>query len=501
MSLTTAGPAVSPSGGSGVVLVSVRVAAAVEGGSLGLLDDAEIVALARDAEEFGWIADALRVRVAGELDARAAVDFGEGTLAHRHGCRNGAELLQRVTQVSGRTASTRFALARETRCSMGLGGHVLPPKFPAVAAALSAGALGCEAASVITRTLAGIPAGADREDVVQAERCLVAAACGTALPGGGDAALPLHADDVRVAARVWAAAIDQDGPEPSFEELQRRRSFRLGAEKDGLVPVHGAVVPEVAALFGRMIDAITSPRTRRAGEAGESGASSVRFVEVEPGELAGPDDLVGSDDFVPRDARTSDQKRHDALAAIAQAAALHDGMPMLGGAPVTVMIQVAATALETGRGTAWLHGHDGEPTPIPVRSAAHSACAGSRQRVTQDDSGRVIELGTRDRVFNAHQRRAIAVRDGGCVIPGCTVPASWCEIHHVTEHANGGATHLENGVALCWYHHRSLDTGGWQIRMRGGLPEILAPVWHDRDRRWRSARSPLRPPDLRRRRQ
>lgn len=496
--------------------LSARVASALEGEPLGLLADAEIVALAREAEEFGRIADALRVQVAGELDARAAVDFGEGSLAHRHGCRNATELLQRVTQVSGRTASTRFALARETRCRMGLGGHVMPPRFPAVAAALGAGALGCEAAAVITRVLGGLPDGADREDVVEAERCLVAAACGTALPDGGEATLPLHADDVRVAARVWAAAIDQDGAEPSFEELQRRRSFRFGAEKDGLVPVHGAVVPEVAALFGRMIDAITSPRTRRVDEGGsadgaggspgviggtgrESGkSSSVRFVEIDPG---GPASLGDPDLFAPRDERTSDQKRHDALAVIAQAAALHDGMPTLGGAPVTVMIQVTAAALEAGHGTAWLTGHDGEPTPIPVRSATHSACAGSRQHVVQDETGRVIALGTRDRVFNAHQRRALAVRDGGCIIPGCTVPAAWCEIHHVTEHANGGATHLDNGVALCWHHHRTLDTGGWQVRMRGGLPETLAPPWIDHDTRWRPARSPLRPPERRRRRE
>src|SRR5690606_11828880 len=103
---------------------------------------------------------------------------------------------------------------------------------------------------------------------------------------------------------------------------------------------------------------------------------------------------------------------------------------------------------------------------------------------------------TTDRIFNAHQRRAILLRDGGCIIPGCTVPAAWCEIHHVHEYARGGPTHTDNGVALCWHHHRTIDTNGWSIRMRDGTPEVRAPHHWDASGRWRpagdAARRPLR---------
>lgn len=81
----------------------------------------------------------------------------------------------------------------------------------------------------------------------------------------------------------------------------------------------------------------------------------------------------------------------------------------------------------------------------PVRTAArHVGCAGVVQRVVLGDNGRILRLGTEERVFNRYQRRAIALRDGECIIPGCGVPADWCEIHHVAGHAEGGPSHMDN---------------------------------------------------------
>lgn len=119
------------------------------------------------------------------------------------------------------------------------------------------------------------------------------------------------------------------------------------------------------------------------------------------------------------------------------------------------------------------------------------------QRIVLSDQGRILRIGTEERVFNRHQRRAIALRDGGCIIPGCGVPASWCEIHHVIEHAAGGPTHTDNGVLLCWFHHRFLDIHGWAVRMNRGVPEVRAPRWNDGSGRWRRVtRSRTRLADL-----
>ncbi|KRC58620.1 hypothetical protein ASE14_18890 [Agromyces sp. Root81] len=113
-------------------------------------------------------------------------------------------------------------------------------------------------------------------------------------------------------------------------------------------------------------------------------------------------------------------------------------------------------------------------------------CTGGIQTVVHDDAGRILSLGSPERCFTPHQRRAITLRDGGCLIPGCTVPAAWCEIHHVTPDSDGGPTHTDNGVLLCWFHHRSIDTSGWAIRMRHGVPEIRPPSWLDPGGRWRT---------------
>ncbi|PWN03448.1 HNH endonuclease, partial [Nocardioides silvaticus] len=39
-----------------------------------------------------------------------------------------------------------------------------------------------------------------------------------------------------------------------------------------------------------------------------------------------------------------------------------------------------------------------------------------------------------------------------------TIPAGWCEAHHLDPWANGGNTDLDRGVLLCsWHHHRAHD--------------------------------------------
>ncbi|WP_341866786.1 HNH endonuclease signature motif containing protein [Cryobacterium zongtaii] len=80
----------------------------------------------------------------------------------------------------------------------------------------------------------------------------------------------------------------------------------------------------------------------------------------------------------------------------------------------------------------------------------------------------------------------ITARDGGCIIPGCDCPPQWTEVHHVVPWQVGGKTHASNGVLLCWYHHHTIDSGGWRIRMVGGKPQVKAPHWIDPPGTWRT---------------
>ncbi|MBG6084760.1 HNH endonuclease signature motif containing protein [Zhihengliuella flava] len=56
-------------------------------------------------------------------------------------------------------------------------------------------------------------------------------------------------------------------------------------------------------------------------------------------------------------------------------------------------------------------------------------------------------------------RRAIALRDRTCRIPGCSRRASDCEPDHVIEYQHGGHTRLDNLVSLCKRCHRLKSWG------------------------------------------
>jgi hypothetical protein len=297
-----------------------------------------------------------------------------------------------------------------------------------------------------------------------ADRELVDAATGV-----GDAApIRCTADELRVQAQTWAAILDQDGPEPDDERAMRRRGFRVGRARDGLIPVSGELLPEVAAGLTRLFHAHLAPR---------SGGGFM--TEAERADIARNGET-----------RTADQQRHDILATIIQSSARSGEHPSIGGAAPTVLVSVRASDLKAGRGV----GHaDGVDVPVSLRAVRQLICTGGIQKVGFDDHGRIIGLGSPERCFTPHQRRAITLRDGGCLIPGCSVPASWCEIHHVIPDVDGGPTHPDNGVLLCWFHHHTIETSGWRIRMHRGVPQIRPPTWLDPGGRWRTAtKSPTR---------
>jgi hypothetical protein len=74
-----------------------------------------------------------------------------------------------------------------------------------------------------------------------------------------------------------------------------------------------------------------------------------------------------------------------------------------------------------------------------------------------------LDVGRTTRVVQPGQRAALAVRDGGCVFPGCDRPLAWCEAHHLWHWLDGGPTDLANLVLLCRAHHRAVHDGGWQL--------------------------------------
>ncbi|WP_146008946.1 HNH endonuclease signature motif containing protein, partial [Zhihengliuella halotolerans] len=255
-----------------------------------------------------------------------------------------------------------------------------------------------------------------------------------------------------------------------------KRSLTLGSPRDGLVPLTGWLMPEVAAHLQRVFDAHSNPAARAASKDPDAAGTDLVSVGHEANAAGADSNTVATAGAPVLDGRTAAQKRHDILMTMIQAASRSEETPHLGGDTATLLVHVNAADLVDPQGYAQLEGID---VPVSSRVAHRTACTGAVQKVVFDANGRIIGLGAKERTFTGHQRRAIAARDGGCVIPNCTIRAAWCEVHHVTGWAQGGKTTIENGVLLCWHHHHSLDRSGWEIQMRNGIVQVKAPPWLD----------------------
>ena len=80
-----------------------------------------------------------------------------------------------------------------------------------------------------------------------------------------------------------------------------------------------------------------------------------------------------------------------------------------------------------------------------------------------DREGRPLWLGRNQRLANAAQRLAVAIRDRGCF--ACGAPIHRCELHHIQEwHRDKGPTDVDNLVAVCRRHHKWLETNNLQVQ-------------------------------------
>lgn len=86
-----------------------------------------------------------------------------------------------------------------------------------------------------------------------------------------------------------------------------------------------------------------------------------------------------------------------------------------------------------------------------------------RWTITDTETGDHMCDGTTRRRPTAAQRRHIQTRDRTCVFPGCRMPSPECDIDHITEYADGGATCPCNTAPNCRHDHR-LKLHGWTYK-------------------------------------
>ncbi|QCU78173.1 HNH endonuclease [Citricoccus sp. SGAir0253] len=144
-----------------------------------------------------------------------------------------------------------------------------------------------------------------------------------------------------------------------------------------------------------------------------------------------------------------------------------------------ILKTIVSTASNPRRG----EGAAGMPTPgaIPGGPSWQGSGAGDADLVpvVLGGEGEVLDVGRSRRLLTRTLRRALVARDGGCAAPGCTIPAPWCEAHHVEHGEHGGPTSVDNGVLPCSHHHHAVHAGSWGISMRHGVPWFIAAAYQD----------------------
>ena len=189
-------------------------------------------------EDLGRRVDAARVGAAAAVGSRARNGLGHDSLAWKLGCQGQVDLITRVTRVSGREATRRLRLGDNVTDRMS-GAMLLPPYYPAVAAGLTSGALGVDAADAIVTALDQVGPRVAPDDLHTAERALVASATGAStdetrgLPGEGFA---FSADLVRGLAGQWQARFDPNGAAPNDSPARTAQHDRFRPPHPGRVP-------------------------------------------------------------------------------------------------------------------------------------------------------------------------------------------------------------------------------------------------------------------------
>ncbi|HET9117792.1 MAG TPA: DUF222 domain-containing protein [Pseudonocardiaceae bacterium] len=356
--------------------------------------------------------------VVAEIDSRG--------LAGGLGYSSTVGLVRAVARVSRGEARARVDAAAEVLPGRGLNGAPREPKLAATAAAVAEHAIGAADVAVIRSVLSRIPAHVAAEQRAEVETELA------------HYARTLDAGQLAVLGKRILAYLDQDGPRPN-DAPETRRWLRL-RDRDGGYELAGWLDREAAEILRSALGPLAAPRP-------------ATDVEV--------------------DLRTGMQRDADALVELAQRALSEGQLSTEGGERPQVVVTVSLPVLQGRIGSASL----ALGGPINADVARRIACDAEIIPVVLGSRGEPLDVGRASRTVPAAIRRAVIVRDRGCTFPGCSVPARWCDIHHVVHWADNGSTGIGNCVALCGRHHRLIHHSDWRIEMATGIPEFYPPPW------------------------
>lgn len=404
------------------------------------------------------------------------------------GYRNTVEFLRARLRISAAEARRRLALSEDVLPRTILAGQVQPPRREALGAAMATAKVPARNAGIVAAALDRVQGIADPQSLLRMEDALTRTA---------EESDP---DFLTRIARRWTDAIDQDGAEPTEELLRRLQGAFIRKSRHGLNHLEIFATPDQFEHLVTVMNTATNPRSQ-------------------------------SDDAADLDRRSRPQKLLDGLVGACKVALASGTLPSTGGLRPQVMVTIeyrdllsrlltASAGTEPGLGSAapwtgpWASGpkHTAMRTeqgssrpeltgsmlfggPVNASTIRKLACDADIIPLVLGGEGQILDIGRASRVFPPHVRKAIAVRDGGCAFPGCTMPAPWCEAHHISYWSQGGSTGTDNGTLLCSFHHHLIHKEQWSIQVREKVPWFIPPPHVDPHRKPRR-NSYFRPPAL-----
>jgi len=229
-------------------------------------------------------------------------------------------------------------------------------------------------------------------------------------------------------------AVDPDGFDRDTEENYNQRFLDI-SEMNGKFHISGVLDHESGAALKTAVDGLSKKR--------------------------------GQDD-----SRTPKQRRLDALTEIVYHAMDEGKLPQRNGVRPHITVHTTLAGLKGELGAAASELEPG--MPISSRTVQRLACDGTLSRVLKADSV-VIDVGRATRSISPAQHRALKAQHRGCCGPGCDRPINWTTPHHIEFWSRGGPTNVPNLLPLCYYHHRLVHEGGWQVVKVGEEVRFIPP--------------------------
>jgi len=313
-------------------------------------------------------------------------------------------------------------------------------QLPATREALGEGAISPEHAAVVARTVHGMADEVGDEARAAAERMLL------------DQAGRMDPTDLAKEAPGVARRVDPTAAARLAQrerEARERRQLALMRDRDGDFVLAGRLDAEGAATLSAALDPLAAPAPRSKD---------------------GPDP------------RSSARRLADALVELARRA-MHGSrgagparrLPDAGGERPQLVVTVTLDQLRAGVGAIGEISGGLVREPLSGAGLRKLACDAHVIPAVLGGGGEVLDLGRARRTASPAQRRALRLRDRGCIGPGCDRPPSWCQPHHIVHWADGGPTDLTNLVLLCTTHHDLVHHGRWTVSSQGGQRRMHPP--------------------------